>query len=900
MVKFIARFIMIFLALALLGVLTLWAMLALPMFSEWRKANVQDLLSDQIGQPFIIEGDVRVRLGTVTHLHVSQASIPSQNIPETNLAELELFEFEIDMLYVLRERRLHLDNLVLSGLQGNLITLEDGTTSWIQREQPIREKTETEETEAADPTPPNDDRPSILTFVSDKTVSLNDFGVLVRDDATGFVYDFDLSDADLAQVASPRGAKFTANGSLNEAQFSFEGNYPWGEPFTNLAQFGNIRITFDGETLPADQGGGYTAAFVMDTGQVGEVFDVLGLQRSFEGQGTLTSTVTSQPGLLELAEIDGEFELDKGQKVTLTGNVGNLFTVEDFDVKTRISLFPPDAQPPKATSIEDMKLTEIVARVINDDRNLEFKRLVIKTNAFDQGLDRVGPVSIGRIHKTEEGTIAFSNLAAQAGPRGAPYVKLQGDINDILTFKGVALEGTAHASASLLFPDLSEEDVALFGGLEAAFKVSDPEGRVTLTELDAHSENTDLWGVSAHISDHGTSLLDGLDMKLVFGVSDTAKFLEALKLEPVDIGSLGLDVALAGEAKTMEFAARLFAGDSDIYSNVTLDYTQPINVVRGAILSDLLRLDDIAQALQVLVSLSKLSDSEEENDESATPETAEAEEDDGEVTPRETFMDPEELLLRSDVELTVEVREFVGESGTSSMTSTFEAKEGKLEAGPIELHYGGGYFKVTAEMDAVNDPDKIRIHGGTSGWDFGQILEAAGLNIDAHGTLSAWVDVTGNHESPNFVNSLVGAASLNMGKGAVGTSLLELAGLGIFPWLVSEELAERRTEITCVKAPIHLHGGRVTFDEVVAETERVQLVAKGEVDWVGNAINIRAEPRRVGKPLSRSAWPFDVTGQLTAPKFKLDVGGSRSRRTDGADEMPADREPCTPDILQLE
>ena len=63
---------------------------------------------------------------------------------------------------------------------------------------------------------------------------------------------------------------------------------------------------------------------------------------------------------------------------------------------------------------------------------------------------------------------------------------------------------------------------------------------------------------------------------------------------------------------------------------------------------------------------------------------------------------------------------------------------------------------------------------------------------------------------------------------------------------------------------------------------------------------LQVEPRRVGKPLSRSAWPFDVTGQLSAPKFKLDIGGSRSAAPSEGDEMPTVRQPCVPDIKQLQ
>ncbi|NRB16824.1 MAG: hypothetical protein HRU33_04390 [Rhodobacteraceae bacterium] len=193
------------------------------------------------------------------------------------------------------------------------------------------------------------------------------------------------------------------------------------------------------------------------------------------------------------------------------------------------------------------------------------------------------------------------------------------------------------------------------------------------------------------------------------------------------------------------------------------------------------------------------------------------------------------------------------------------------------------------------------VSGATSGWDFGKILDAVGLSIDAHGKLRGRFDVTGNRSSiSTFINSMYGSASISMSKGDVATSLLELAGLGIFPWLFSEERHQGYTDIVCVVAPVRINAGNVTFDSVVAETASVQLVARGAVNWRKDTIALRAEPRRVGKPLGRSAWPFEVTGKLSEPNFKLDIGGSRSKRTDGADQMPTDRKPCVPDLQQLE
>ncbi|WP_162896813.1 hypothetical protein [Ruegeria sp. AD91A] len=54
-----------------------------------------------------------------------------------------------------------------------------------------------------------------------------------------------------------------------------------------------------------------------------------------------------------------------------------------------------------------------------------------------------------------------------------------------------------------------------------------------------------------------------------------------------------------------------------------------------------------------------------------------------------------------------------------------------------------------------------------------------------------------------------GNASFSMSQGFVSTSLLELAGLGIFPWLFSEELRQGYTDTTCVVAPINIEASRV-------------------------------------------------------------------------------------------
>ena len=90
-------------------------------------------------------------------------------------------------------------------------------------------------------------------------------------------------------------------------------------------------------------------------------------------------------------------------------------------------------------------------------------------------------------------------------------------------------------------------------------------------------------------------------------------------------------------------------------------------------------------------------------------------------------------------------------------------------------------------------------------------------------------------------------------------------------------------------------GGRQT----TVETDLVQIVVFGDVDLNRKNMDLNIQPRRIGKPLSRSPWPATVTGSFKDPKVRVKSGPKKLRRKDGASRMPARRKPCVPDILQL-
>ena len=893
------------LALVLLTLLV-WLMLASPLLRSWRIALVEDLLSAQLGHPFVIQGDVRLEPGLSTLIHVSQALIPSSNLPDTTLIRLSLLELTLD-IPALIAGRVALDNLVVDGLQVNMITAGDGTTSWIKWadrafQQERRAAAETPRRDTASPQTPDagSNRGSILSFLSNKTVSFTNIGLVFDNKANGFIFDFDLESARLVQMQGGRLVSFTGNGTVNGQPFSLEGNYPRGAPFTHKVTFADIVLTYDGTAL-AD-GPGYTARLDLDTGEVGDLFDILRLKRSFGGSGTLTAQVTSRPGQLAVSGLDSSFELDKGRRISATGDVDNLLTVDGVDIRLNARLHPSDAPPPNAARFKDIKLTGIDAHVISQGRGVRFQELLFLTNAFEQDLTEIGPVTIGQIYRTPQQTLGLKDLRINIGPRDAPFITAKGDVGDALGFSDIAISGRFDGKASAVLTALPPENADQFGRVTAEFELSDASGQLGLTRLSARSQDTDLWSLDTQMTVEKLTELGGIAIKLALRVADSAQVLAALQAEPIEAGALGIDLDFASQDQTASIDLGFQAAGSDVTTNLSFDLSREINLVRGTILSEKMRLVDIREGTKAAISLSRAHRADRKAN-TATPEQ--------DTRPplqplviedrKKGLLSPYRILTETDLEIALDIRQFIGDAGISSMTSKLIADLGKVQAGPMELRYGRGFFKVLAQMDVVNDPDNISIRGGTSGWDFGRILESIGLGIQANGILRADFNVIGKvGPVRTFANSMVGSAALGMGNGMIATSLLELAGLGVFPWLFSQERRRGETEIVCVRAPVRINAGRVTFDQVVAETRSVQLVARGEVDWRRDSIALRAEPRRVGRPLSRSAWPFDVTGKLSDPQFKLQVGGSRSRRADGASDMPGTRTPCVPDIFQLE
>lgn len=927
MLRWIIRIVLGLIVVSGLCVVFAWSVLAIPYFSEFRSQLVSNLLTEQIGQPLLVNGDVSVVVSPISRVRASGVQIPSENMADTDLARLDSLEFDID-LFALMDRRIDINDLVIAGLQVKLLRNEDGTESWNEREQEVFGSQSVEQIDpAGEDLEPADDEtdtgPGLLAFLKTRTVAFTNIQLIMKDDVSGFEYDFELKDFSLNQLDDGRTLGLTSHGQVNGQPFSLEGNYPEGAPFVTEAHFSSASLTFNGVPVVDDASGGFEGTLNLDISSVADLLDVLKLEGDVDGEARVQTRITNSGGVTSLKELSAVVTLAQEQLISLEGDIVDFGNQRGIDLQFNARLFPENAPPPRAVEISDLKLTNVATRIISDDQGVELDNLLISTNAFQNGLDKVGPIAIGRIRRTEEGTLAFQNIALQAGPLDAPMLVAQGNILNILELKDLDFAGKIDAPASLVLTGLQAEKAAAFGSVQVDFAFDDTQGALGITNLTAQSSRTDIWNMALDVKVSDVSTLDNTSVEFDLSVDDTKTFLTALDLAPVDAGSLSLGMMMSGKegAWTGEFG--LGAGTSELTASVSAAKKNGRPTITADIVSESMVIDDLKNTVAGVIELGKIGQKPAEDttdtdvalqplvlsdtpNVDAQPEKKERVSDVAVqplviVAEEGEILDAHRFLRDTDIYGQIEFQEVTGVQGVTRVSSTFKSEGGKAQIGPLDFQYGGGQFRFLAEMDAINAPRFVNLSGATSGWNLADILKNAGVDFDASGNLKGQFNVAGKLTNlSTFANTMRGSALVEMSNGQVATSLLELAGLGVFPWLFSMERRQGYTEIDCLRLPMQINSGSVSVDTLVAETGRVQLVAKGTVDWAGDALSIRAEPRPLGRPLARSAWPFNVFGKLSSPEFKLDIGGSRSRRTDGATQMPIDRQRCQPDILQLQ
>lgn len=883
--RIIVRSIVVFGIIALALVLLAWLVLSSSVFASVRTSFVERLIADKTGQDVVIEDEVRIGLGRKIAVSASGLVLPAASVPDTALAAIDQLGFELAAQDLLNGK-LSLSNLTIAGVHLNLITTEDGATSW-------RSEPKSAEAGNGSPTPPND---LISNILEDQQVEVTGATVLYQNAQNGLDFDLQLPELVLDRGSDTEPASASGQGTLNGEPFELIGVFPADDPFKVTAEFEQISISAD----QVQQASGLQVQAAVDIRELGQFLDVVKLNRVLEGAGSVRATFKSEDGASRIDDLSVLASLNSGQSLELTGQIGELGNPEDISLTTRIRLYPEGAEPALAMSRYDLKLVAVDMVMDSVPGQVPQRQMVIETNGFTLDTSGEGPppVKFSELSRTPDGTLRVGNINLRIGDPAQPFVILNGSVEDALQLSGVSAEGLLDIPAgSLISPELLGPDDQL-GKFAGDFHLNGDINQLSLTDLDGQTSDTDLWNLEVHGSVKNVLKFENLDLGIDVDVPSGAALLTALSLDPVETGPARFSIGLISQGTDWNADADVLVGDSVLKLSADLDSATTDPVLQGTVESDLIRIDQIRSIVLATAQLRKLGSAGEDSEKA---EDLDASESSGPL--RDVTLQPlgQSILLSGvDMDVDIDLRHIEGAKGISSLQSELTLDKNELSAGPLKFEYGSAHFDINGHMDLTDDAHRLNLSGTAGGWQLDDILHTLNFKKGASGTIYADFDLTGGTESiKHFTSSMSGSATVSMRDGSIETQLLDIAGLGLLPWVFSKE-KQKVAPIVCLRAPLSLSNGKISTKQTTMETDQVQVVVFGGVDIKNKAVDLNLQPRRIGKPLSRSPWPVTAKGPLPKPNIKVKDGPKRLKRTDGADQMPAKRKLCIPDILQLQ
>ncbi len=915
-------------------------------FNSWRSELLAEALTIQMGQQVEVEGDVSVSLGFPTRIVMTEVRIPSATMPQVDLAQLDTLSLEANPAELL-QGVLDFDRLRVSGLIVHLIRTEDHRNNWSQDGQGGTQVSASQSSSTASDSDWYGMASDLVNFVRLRSEAFTSVQILFEDQGTNFLFDFNLEEMTFHRDATSQRLLVESKGSVNTSPFKFSGDYAQNGPFTTSIALAGTTFTYNGASKLDKERQISEAQLVFDTAEIGDLLKVLKLERSLEGHAELRAAIRHDGNMIDITDSTAEMVFKGGQRIAASGRIGDLKKLDDMEVEVRVQLYPDGRQPFQARKLSEIRVLGAEATLIGKNGKIFVDDATTHTNAFNYSLDEIGPISVDRIRRTDDGHLSLSDVSIQAGPPNRPILKATGSIEDFLAGRSFEFDGIFSAPMTLLFPGLDDVSGVQFGGVNAEFRVDDESGFPRLARFSAYNVASDLWSMTAEAQSGSDQSPKSLDLDLSVDIPDGVAFFRALGAKEADYSNFALTIAGQADQNGLASNIEATAGKSTLSTSLALTRQVDRTRLDGKVTSEDVLVDDLRRAVAGIVEFNRAFSRQEAEGSGAArdrnrvelqplvlPKT--------EATLEEVLLDPDilpmvlpqeeitleallaedgveplilserdlsikdmldlkTLFLHTDVDVAIEIEKISGVHGVTRISSVLEATGGKASLGPVNFKYGGGFIDAEASMDLLNSPDKVRVKGSTGGWDIGKILASLGKDVTANGVLNGNFDLSGSQKSTGkFLNSMRGDVALRISSGSIATSLIELAGMGILPWLFSEERRQRYTRIECLEAPLRFDAGKVSFKNLVMETGKVQLVARGDMDWVRDAISVRAEPRAIGRPLSRSPWPITIAGRLSDPKFKLLIGGVRASRSDGATQMPSRRTRCVPDILQLQ
>lgn len=831
-------------AFAVLAIaLVAYAVLASPLFLGFRQEMARNQIADVLRRPVIVEGNVAIGLDGGFNVAVDGIKLLPEEATALPLPDqyIENIDFRVPYSAIFSDRgsisRLHLSgvNIVLGDKGGG----PDSRATW-QSGLDLGLLVN-----------------SVLNSPMAGDLRVSDVVVRYRNSADG--WDEELRIDQLVTKLSPDGRSieidisaaigatdFHSSGRVQSVRSASEKN---DLPFELKSEISGAVSRIEGSLDVSGQSAAIDADASLETKSVGQLLNDVGLKRTIDGELTLSAKLRGAFDSLKATAIQVKAMSKSGDIMDISGSIADIVSGKGVDLGFSVAFSNVPTQ--STENVLDLEIVGFRGHLEGAFEQLSLSDTIVRTNVASVELAEVGPISIGRIVKDKDGRLGLQDIQVRNGPPDRPTLRLHGHVDDLLGFTSVKLEGALDLPIHSILGAKPAVDDGQFGRLAGEISLSDADGSLGIDHLNAKVVDSDIWTLSLAFVLGEIRRLDDISLDTDLGIADLKTFAAAVGKTIEAKGGLTFagDVRLRGEALDIVGHAKVI--DTEIDGQLKVDDVDGRQQIAGNLRSDLVRLPDLA----ILVRLFSVD----------WPDNIEVEisEEIG-----------KSLRVAADLDFAKITN---GKDAAGKLTGRLEYADQTVELTNLSMEYLGGLVsgKVSGNFQKAVPAyaAKVRVRK----WRMGRLLGELGLHAPISGTVYLDVDLKaqgGNTRA--WVKTMSGRLSASLWDGTVPGRLLDLTGLNLVSWLFAKQANPDETRIVCAVAPLRLKQGIANGRSMIIETENVQIVGGGEINFVSGALDLSFMPRPKKKQMIDIVTPFRISGTFSDPKVET-VGGKGGR-----------------------
>ena len=249
----------------------------------------------------------------------------------------------------------------------------------------------------------------------------------------------------------------------------------------------------------------------------------------------------------------------------------------------------------------------------------------------------------------------------------------------------------------------------------------------------------------------------------------------------------------------------------------------------------------------------------------------------GRMLPTEPFR-PDKLKA-ADVDINFRGAQVITEKmPLEKMTARLVVNNGVLKLTPIDFGTAGGHLVAQVEMDGHRAPIATRVDVIAKGLHLEKMFPNSKLASGNTGTMGGRAKLVGNGNSvAQLLATANGEAALIMDGGSVGELTLRLANLDVANSVLLLLGGDKQTPIRCMVANFNAVGGNFTVQDLVLDTQKVNITGSGSVNFNDESLHLRLVAKSKGFSLASLRGPVGIAGTFDSPVARPELGGVITR-----------------------